>query len=469
MTLHDYIFEKREAFIEELARLVAVDSVRTSSAPGLPFGPGGARALACAAGILAAHGFRGVNYSQYALEADLGDAPDLMLLAHLDVVPVGDGWTRPPFSLTVEGSLAYGRGTTDDKGPALACIYAMEACRALYGAPKTGVRLVLGSGEETGSEDMDHYFALRPTLPYTLSPDADYPLINIEKGRFAPMFTKTAENAGDVTLRLFEGGDTQNIVPGKAMAVVAGLTAAAVQPTADWIAAETGVRFLLQDTEAGLQLRAEGVSAHAANPEKGKNAQTALVRLLCALPLSENETAASFRALSALFPYGETDGASAGVKTADEISGALTLNFGVLRFENNVFTCGADMRCPICADHSGIEQIFLAAIAAYGFSYVGEPKLRPAHYVPAESKLVRTCLSVYEACTGEKGACLAIGGGTYVHEIEGGVAFGIEFPGRDYRIHGADEFADIDELLLTAEMYAMVIRALCYGDAADET
>lgn len=468
MTLHDIIFEKRGQLIEELARLVEVNSVRTEPRAGMPFGPGGAAALAAAAEILSAHGYRSVNYDNYALEADFGDAPELMLLAHLDVVPAGDGWTKPPFRLTLEGDTAYGRGTTDDKGAALACLYAMDACRALYGEPKTGVRLVLGSGEETGSEDMDHYFSRRPKLPYTLSPDADYPLINIEKGRFAPMFTKKTDNTGRVTVSLFEGGDTQNIVPGKARAVVSGLTAAEAQESAARIEAETGVRFSLADTAEGLEIRAEGVSAHAASPEKGKNAQTGLIKLLCALPLSENGTRAALAALEALFPFGETDGASAGVKISDAVSGALTLNFGVLRYAENEFTCGTDLRCPVCADGSGLEETFLAAIAAHGFAYVGEPKLRPAHYVPAESRLVRTCLSVYEACTGEKGACLAIGGGTYVHGIEGGVAFGIEFPGRDYRIHGADEFADIGELLLTAEMYAMVIRALCYGESAYE-
>ena len=42
------------------------------------------------------------------------------------------------------------------------------------------------------------------------------------------------------------------------------------------------------------------------------------------------------------------------------------------------------------------------------------------------------------------------------------MAFGVEFPGTDYRIHGADEFAVTDELLLTAAMYTQIIRDLCY-------
>lgn len=460
--LQAYFSQNKARFTEELRRLVEINSVRTEAQPGMPFGEGGAKALHEAAAILAEHGYTAKNYDNYALEADLGPAPELMLLAHLDVVPVGDGWTKEPFALTVEGDIAYGRGSTDDKGPAVACIYAMDACRALWGEPKTGVRLVLGSGEETGSEDMRYYFRLRPTLPYTLSPDAEYPLINIEKGHFAPRFTKTAENGGVKKLVSFTGGDTQNIVPGKARAEVAGFTAAEILPFAEKAAEATGASFTVEDTPAGCSILCTGVSAHASTPEKGVNAQTALLALLCSLPLDENETSKTLAALLKLFPHRETDGTSVGVKTADAVSGALTLNFGVLRYENGTFSCGADMRCPVCADGSGIEETFLAAITPYGFSYAGDPKLTPSHCVPEESRLVQTCLKVYEAHTGEPGRCVAIGGGTYVHDIEGGIAFGIEFPGRDYRIHGADEYADLNELLQTAAMYADVIRELCY-------
>lgn len=457
-----YIRNAGEALVEDLRRLVEIDSVRTAAVPGMPFGPGGAAVLAEAGKILGEHGYAVTNYDNYALEADLGDAPSLMLLAHLDVVAAGDGWTRPPFRLTREGDLLFGRGTTDDKGPALACLLAMDACRSVLGAPKTGVRLVLGSGEETGSEDMEHYFARRPQLAYTLSPDADYPLINIEKGRFAPYFTKKTDNAGDAALVSFTGGATQNIVPSKAAAVLRGVSVGTVLAAAKAVTEKTGVSFTAEEADGLVSVAAAGQSAHAAAPAKGKNAQIALLLLLRALPLTPNGTTAAVDALLRLFPYGETDGTAAGVKMADAESGALTLNFGVLSFDGECFTGGADLRCPVCATQAAVGGALRDRLAEAGFSYVGDPALRPAHCVPADSPLIRTLLRVYEDHTGEPGRCLAIGGGTYVHDIEGGVAFGVEFPGRDYRIHGADEYADLNELLLTAGMYADVIRELCY-------
>lgn len=84
-----------------------------------------------------------------------------------------------------------------------------------------------------------------------------------------------------------------------------------------------------------------------------------------------------------------------------------------------------------------------------------------AHYASPDSFLVKTLLSVYEEQTGKKGECIAIGGGTYVHGIEGGVAFGVEHPDTDYNIHGADEFVPVSELIDNTAMFANAIEKLC--------
>lgn len=48
---------------------------------------------------------------------DRGEGKTIILNAHVDVVPAGSGWTRPPFELTRTGREWYGRGVSDDKGP----------------------------------------------------------------------------------------------------------------------------------------------------------------------------------------------------------------------------------------------------------------------------------------------------------------------------------------------------------------
>ena len=460
--ISDYIDSQRENFLKDLKGLVDIKSVREAPLEGKPFGEGPAKALEEAIKISASHGFDTINFENYAGEITYGEDPVLMLLAHLDVVDEGDFWTYEPYNMKIVDGKAYGRGTTDDKGAMLCCLYAMKAARELFGEPKKGVRLVMGCGEETGSEDMDYYFSKREMLPFTLSPDADYPLINLEKGRFAPKFGKTAENSGEKTVVGFFGGTTGNIVPCKSKVILSGITAEEVQTAINEISPKTGVQFSSEEKNGLLEISSLGVSAHAAHPESGNNAQTALISLINALPLAENEATASFRALEKLFPHKETDGAAFGVKMSDETSGALTLNFGVLHFEDGVFKGSLDLRCPLCANEENVKAVAKKAFSENGFAFEGDPAMIPVHYVPEDAPVIKTALKVYEEYTGLPGECLSIGGGTYVHDIPGGVAFGIEFHGTDYRIHGADEFAVIDELLLTAKMYAAIIYELCY-------
>lgn len=457
-----YIDSQRGNFLKDLKSLVDIKSVREKAKDGMPFGEGPAKALEEAIKISASHGFDAVNFQNYAGEITFGENPVLMLLAHLDVVDEGDFWTYEPYNMKIVDGRAYGRGTTDDKGAALCCLYALKTVSELFGEPKRGVRLVMGCGEETGSEDMEYYFSKREKLPYTLSPDADYPLINLEKGRFAPDFTKKCNNTGDITVVSFTGGNTKNIVPCKASAVISGIEENEISDIIKKCEEETGVSFSTETNDGKLIIYALGVSSHAAHPESGNNAGTALVYLINRLPLTENETALSFKALEKLFPHNETDGKSVGVRMNEEKSGALTLNFGVLHFSDGEFKAALDLRCPLGATEENVKAVIEKALSQHGFAFSGDTDMIPVHFVPENAPIIKTALKVYEEYTGLEGKCLSIGGGTYVHGIEGGVAFGIEFSGTDYRIHGADEFAVIDELLLTAKMYAAIIYELCY-------
>jgi succinyl-diaminopimelate desuccinylase len=57
--------------------------------------------------------------------------PVCSLYYHVDVVPEGDGWTRPALALTREGDRLYGRGTADMKGTIAATLAALRAADAL--------------------------------------------------------------------------------------------------------------------------------------------------------------------------------------------------------------------------------------------------------------------------------------------------------------------------------------------------
>jgi len=81
----------------------------------------------------------------------------VLVYGHLDVQPAlkEDGWNTNPFELTeVDGKL-FGRGASDDKGPVLCWIHAIEAYQKLNIALPVNVKFVFEGMEESGSEGLD--------------------------------------------------------------------------------------------------------------------------------------------------------------------------------------------------------------------------------------------------------------------------------------------------------------------------
>ena len=457
-----YFAQNRDKLVADIARLVNIKSVREEARPGMPFGEGPCRALHEAMAIAREMKFDVCNFDNYVATAEIGPQPaELGILAHLDVVPEGAGWTVEPYKMTEKDGRIYGRGTSDDKGAAVVALYAMAAARAIAPSLKKGVRVILGTAEETGSEDLEYYFKQATPPPFSFSPDAGYPVINIEKGSHGPIFSQTwAEDKALPRVTFLQGGVTRNIVTREAYALTEGLDKAATEALCAAHEQKTGVKFTVSAAGTGLRIDALGVSAHAASPADGKNAQTALLALLSELPLADSACARAIKGLHDLFPYGDNDGAALGVAQKDDISGPLTLVFSVLKLTETGFEGQYDSRVPICANWDNMGGVAVAALKAKGFQ-VRNDHMRAPHHTPAELPFVQTLLKVYEDYTGNKGECVAIGGGTYVHNIEGGVAFGCELPGTDNHIHGADEFAVVDELLLSARIFTQVILDMC--------
>lgn len=458
-----YIEEHREEMIADIFRLVKIKSVLGEASEGRPFGEGPADALAEAMRIAEGHGFAVKNYDNYVGTADLNDKEQqLDILAHLDVVPEGDGWSvTEPYDPVVKDGKLYGRGSADNKGPAVAALYAMKAVKELKIPLSKNVRLILGTNEESGSGDIPHYYAVEKEAPMTFSPDADFPVINIEKGSLNGHFTARWEQS-DVLPRVLRvsGGKIANIVPGKADALVAGIEASVIAEKAAALQRETGVVFTCQTAENGVAVHAEGAGAHASKPEDGKNALTALLALLASLELADCGVNESVRKLHRLFPFGDHQAAALGIDIEDELSGKLTMNFSILEMDEKGFEATFDSRIPICGTKERVLDVVKAKMAEEGIALLNEEQ-NPPHHVPEDSEFVQTLLRCYEEYTGGKGECFAIGGGTYVHHLERGVAFGCAMPGTDNRMHGADEFAVVEELVTSAKIFAQAICELC--------
>ncbi len=459
--------EVRQELIHWIGRLVAVESVKGDPAPGAPFGPGPKAALEEALALCAQEGFACGSYDNYVGTVDLNDrATQLHILGHLDVVAAGSGWDTPPFSCVHQDGILYGRGVSDDKGPVCAALMAMKAVRELGGTAKN-VRLILGTDEESGSADLAYYYAREPYAPNSFTPDADFPLIHIEKGHYHPDFGAGWEaEAATPRVTSLTGGIRFNVVPPEAQATVAGLTA---DPALDSLCRQaekiTGATFEVEAAEGGVRFLCHGKNAHAAMPDTGINAIQALLEVLARLPLADCASTQAVNALHALFPFGDTRGEALGIAKSDEESGALTLNLALLSLDDHGFTAKFDSRFPVSSTEENCKAACEAALAQHGFSVTGDGEMTPVHRVSADSPFVQTLLRCYSLYTGEPDPKpLAIGGGTYVHDIPGGVAFGCDFPGFDPRMHAANEQASVDNLLLSAKIFAQAIFEVC-GEA----
>lgn len=452
---------KEDEFVAALAPLIAIDSTTGAPAPGAPFGPGPAKALKAALELAESWGLKTSEDEGYVGLVDLNEHEDqLHVLAHLDVVGIGDGWDTDPFTLVRDGDMIYGRGTDDDKGPAVAAMMAMRCVKELGLPLRKNVKLVLGTDEETGSRDIEHYYSHAPYAPNSVTPDAEFPVINVEKAHYAPKFSAAWE-AVEVLPRLVsvKGGIRANVAPGHCAAEVLGLEPEAVETVCQSVAQRTGVEVTVSGDAQGLTIQANGAEAHASTPEEGKNAITALLEVLCQLPLGATPAFDAVKKLHQVFPFGDHDAKALGVAQEDKVSGKLTLTFSVLDLNETGFGGQFDVRAPACATEENLVQVTERVFGGFGWACEGE--MSQVHLVDPDSEFIHTLLDCYTEFSGEKGYCVAIGGGTYVHEIPGGVAFGAGEFGFDSHLHGANERARISRLLMTAQIYAAVIARLC--------
>ena len=434
--------------VELLKELIAHKSVAAEAQEGMPYGRDCADCLAFAEDFLKKEGYIVRRFDKHAITADFGGGnAELGILCHLDVVPTdGQKWSSDPFKPEIREGRIYGRGAIDDKGPAAAVITAMKMIKDSGIKVNKNFRLILGSNEENGSADMEYYRKKESFPPLLFTPDGSYPLINIEKGMMRIRLSHKCEKIVSIS-----GGAMVNAVPEAAKAQVK-ITAETLRKAAEKLAPE--VKFDITEENGLTNISAHGRSAHASTPELGVNALTALLELLAECDIDEA------KAFAKLFPFGETDGAGCGIKCSDEVSGAVTTVLSMAEISDGKLVCTQDIRFPVCESCEGILSKLENAAKAVGVS--AEPIMQSEpHHVSAESGFVKTLLNVYESVTGEKGEPIAIGGGTYVHETENGVAFGAEFPGDENNMHGADEFIREESLLLNTEIYANAIIALC--------
>ena len=456
--------ELREEQIADLKAWISIPSVQGDPLPGKPFGENVAKALDLALDTARRYGFETRNIDYYAGDISMGSGKQTLgMLAHLDIVPAGEGWHYDPFGAEIANGNIYGRGTIDDKGPALCALYAMRAVRDAGVELDCGVRLILGCDEETGMSDMRYYASKLDMPDFGFSPDAGFPVINIEKGGCNVELTWQGGSDAEIAVTELYAGERPNVVPAYARAIVETnhVSAAEIEKKIAAHAAAVGQKLFVKDLGNGqCEITAEGVLSHGSLPEQGVNAASVLLIALKAIGAGANLQPALDMITTCIGM--EPDGASLNIKCEDELSHNLSCNLGILRWNGKDFSATLDIRYPLCTNEVEILGNIVKTVSKYGVC-VKQLGGHTPHHVPAEHKIVKGLMEIYNQITGDNAKPIAIGGGTYSRMMPNTVAFGPVFPHEEDSCHVADECINIESMFKATRIYAHAIAKLASG------
>jgi succinyl-diaminopimelate desuccinylase len=373
--------------------------------------------------------------------ADYGEGEEsVAILCHLDVVPPGnlDSWESDPFTAIEKNEAIYGRGSQDDKGPAMAALYAFKAVVDSGVAFKKRVRFIFGTDEETLWRGLDRYNELEEPSTMGFAPDAEFPLTYAEKG----LLQVKLHGPGDSKLKL-DCGTSLNVVPDEAG--YQGYLSDRV---------EDELKSLNYDYQtSNEQIVVKGKAVHSKDAPDGINAISRLVAALA--PHTENKTIAFITEKLNNDPTGQTIFG----KIQDDVSGPLTINLATLAIDKNESTIGLDIRIPVTADKDALVKQLATSADEYQLRYE-EYDYLASLYVPKDSLLVTTLLDVYSDKTGDKSDALTSGGATFARTMKNCVAFGAVFPDSEVTFHMPNEKMTLRDIHNSMDIYAEAIYRL---------
>lgn len=470
--IKEKVRENFEEEMETLRGLVAIKSVAEQpddgQQPSAPFGKGVADAFRFMLDKGTELGFESVNVDNYGGHIEFGEGQEIMgIAAHLDCVPEGEGWDHDPFGCEEADGKIYGRGTNDDKGPAVASLYAMKALKDLGMMPDKRVRLILGLDEETNWDGMRYYLENEEMPDFGFTPDADFPVINAEKGilvfDLAKKFGKFS--APGLEFRSFRGGEAENMVASSARVIVKSDKKSdydKIRETAKYYEELRGHEIGVRTMGKSLELTAYGVPAHGAHPEKGVNAISVMMGFLGMLDFT-NDDVSDFIEFYNRYIGMETNGSRLGCRLEDDLSGETVLNVGIIDMDTKSGRITVNIRYPLSFREDDIYAGMDEACTEYNVGIVKKENKDPL-YIPEDSAYIKTLMQAYTDCTGDtESQPLIIGGGTYARAFENFVAFGAKFPDGESVEHQKNEYITRDDFLKMTEIYALAIRRCTSG------
>ncbi len=452
--------ELKDDIIKSTQEILRFKSVEEDPRDGMPFGEGVNDCLKYALDLSEKLGFEPKNFDNYAGHAEFGDGDEIVgILVHLDVVPEGSDWTYDPYGGEIHDNKIYGRGTIDDKGPAIASLYAMKALKDSGLSINKKVRIIFGTNEESGWKGIDYYLKQVEAPNIAFVPDADFPAIHGEKGIIIFDFNKKfdARTLGDgVKVLSIKGGNRANMVPDYAEAHV--ISDNSIVQKLHKYTQDNNFNIKITDAVDKYILESYGVSAHGSLPGSGQNAISQLMMFLASLDLADGDVANFIKFYNNKIGM-EYNGKSIGCDFKDDESGPLVFNVGVINLDKESVKLTINIRYPISLELDDLLTTLEKQIIDFDIT-MDLHEHKPPLYVPKDHELVRKLMRVYREFTGDDRDAITIGGGTYARAMDNAVAFGPLFPGQPELAHQRDEFIGVEDLIKITKIYANALYEL---------
>lgn len=409
--LEQWIDARFDDIIRDVSALVAVPSVSQKQAnPEAPYGQGCRDALDKALALAQSYGFETRNYENHCGSVTLRPGEEeIAFWGHLDVVPPGDGWlVTTPYEPVVRDGYLVGRGSDDNKGPAVGVMYLLRAFEELGIPTRHGLRLFLGCDEEAGMQDVDYYARNYPASKLVIIPDCGFPACYGEKG----IITADVVTEPLSCVAAAKAGMASNIVPAEALLTIRGETSA---DFGEWIQTEA--------TDGCTVFHATGLSRHSAFPEGGVNAIHQATKAACASGLLGE---ADQKALGFLTRINDDFlGTALGIDGEDEMSSYTTCTGTMLKLrEDGRLVLHLNIRSHILADQDKLLRTLEEACAQNGCT-VENLHASKGNYFPRENPVVDAMTDVFNEINGSDAKPYVMGGGTYARHLPNALGFGL--------------------------------------------
>lgn len=460
MDIKKYIDTHFDEVLKSIIEIIRIKTVKADRAGDAPYGEELKKGLNKVLEIAQGLGFKVKNLDNYIGYAEYGEGEEyIAILGHIDVVPEGDeaSWSVPPYKGCVVNNQLTARGAIDNKAPIISALYSLKAVVDTHPEFNKRVRIIFGTNEESGDEDIKYYLAREKEPKYAFTPDGRFPVIFSEKGIYTFSFRKKIQWKDSKIVEI-KAGTRSNIVPEKCIAKVRNISKETVETALKKMRSLTKAEYTVNYEGDTTEIICTGVSAHASSPHKGVNALLGMYKFLN-LIIGKEDAAKGFISFISGYIGESSDGEKLGIKTVNEEVGNLTISAGITNILNDELFVKFNIRYPASIDEKNLDLRLKTAGEKEGIVFFKENHNAPLYFEKTHP-LVKELQEIYVNVTGRDEEPAALGGGTYAKLMPNTVAFGPNFKEYNGKPHSFDECMDLDMLKQGMEIYARAILKL---------